>query len=53
MITILLFTAILTGRLQIKAIKASPSLELGQYFISYMDEAETRPQRQAKLKKTW
>jgi hypothetical protein len=41
------------GRLQIKATVASDSLDLGQYFISYMDEAESRPQRQAKLKRTW
>ena len=41
------------GRLQIKAMVASPSLRLGDYFISYMDEAETRALRQAKLKSTW
>jgi len=41
------------GRLQIKAMEATTSLNLGNYFISYMDEAETRAQRQSKLKKTW
>jgi len=46
-------TVFTKGRLQIKAIVASPSLDLSQYFISYMDEAETRAQRQAKLKRTW
>jgi len=41
------------GRLQIRAMVASPCLDLSDYFISYMDEAETRVQRLAKLKRTW
>ena len=41
------------GRLQIRAMVASPCLDLGNYFISYMDEAETRAQRLTKLKRTW
>ena len=41
------------GRLEIRAMVGSPSLDLSNYFISYMDEAETRAQRLAKLKRTW
>ena len=46
-------TVFSNGRLQIKAMVASPALRLSDYFISYMDEAETRALRQAKLKSTW
>ena len=41
------------GRLEIRATVGSPRLDLSQYYISYMDEAETREARQAKLSKTW
>lgn len=47
-------TTVFTGpKLQIKSMVASPSMQLGDFFISYLDEAMTKKARCSKLKSNW
>jgi len=41
------------GVLEMKAMTASPALDLSNYYISYLDESDPRRFRLAKLSRTW
>jgi len=41
------------GRLEIRSMVSSPRMELSNFFISYLDEADPRLARLAKLSNTW